>query len=111
VTTPPEPRVLATSYTVSCLPYDDIDSEAFSIKVDYAGHGRWAVRLRGSWCLGADGGWCHEPIPSSREDAWLATHRFDLDTALRLAKEQAPLVKVNGVDVEQALERFARGQS
>lgn len=105
MTTVPEPRVLATSYTVSCLPYDDIDSEAFSIQVDYAGHGRWAVRLRGSRCLAADGRWDWEPIPSERTDEWLAKYRFDLDTAIRLAKEQAPRVTVNGHTVEQVLAR------
>jgi hypothetical protein len=104
----PEPRVLATSYTVSCLPYDDINSDAFNIKVDYAGHGRWAVRLRGSRCLAADGRWDWEPIPSERTDEWLAKYRFDLDTALRLAKEQAPHVTVNRITVQQALERRAK---
>jgi hypothetical protein len=41
--------------------------------------------------------------PSEREDDWLDTHRFDLDTALKLAKEQAPLVTVNGYTVTDAL--------
>lgn len=107
----PEPRVLATSYTVSCLPYDDINSDTFSIKVDYAGHGRWAVRFGGSRCLDASGRWDWEPIPSEREDEWLATHRFDLDTALRLAKEQAPHVTVNGITVQQALAQHQARQA
>lgn len=108
--TVPEPRVQPTGYTVSCLSYDDIDSEAFSIQVDYTGHGRWAVRLRGSRCLAADGQWEWEPIPSEREDDWLTAHRFDLDTALRLAKEQAPHVTVNGITVQQALARHQARQ-
>jgi hypothetical protein len=95
--------VLATSYTVSCLPYDDINSSSFSIKIDYAGHGRWAVRFDGSRCLDANGRWDWESIPSERTDEWFTTHRFELDMALRLAKEQAPLVKVNGRNVEQVL--------
>jgi hypothetical protein len=105
VTAIPEPRVLATSYTVSCLPYDDINSSAFSIQVDYAGHGRWAVRS-GSRCCAADGRWDYEPISSERTDEWLAKYRFDLDTALRLAKEYAPRVTVNGHTVEQVLARY-----
>lgn len=105
-----EPRVLATSYTVSCLPYDGIDAEVFSIQVDYAGHGRWAVRQR-SRCLATDGRWDWEPIPSERTDEWLAKYRFDLDTALRLAKEQAPLVKVNGRTVEQVLAWYETRQA
>lgn len=103
--TTPEPTARVTSFTVSCLPEDGIDSEAFSIQVDYAGHDRWAVRIRGSRCLDINGRWDWEPIPSSREDDWLATHRFDQETALRLAKEQAPAVKVNGITVQQALAR------
>lgn len=105
MTTVPEPRVQPTGYTVSCLPYDDINSEAFSIKVDYAGHGRWAVRS-GSRCCAADGRWDYEPIPSERTDEWLAKYRFDLDTALRLAKEYAPRVTINGHTVEQVLARY-----
>jgi hypothetical protein len=100
--TAPAPTVTITRYEVSCLPQDHIDRDAFAIVVEWRGLGRWAV-LRRSSCLGADGKWEWEPQPSSREDDWLETHRFDLDTALRLAKEQAPLITVNGFTVEQAL--------
>lgn len=41
----------------------------------------------------------------SREDDWLAAHRFDLDTALKLAREAAPHVTVNGRTVADALTR------
>jgi hypothetical protein len=110
--TVPEPRVQPTGYTVSCLPYDDLNSSAFSIKVDYAGHGQWAVRSGTGRCLDAERRWDYEPSPCERTDGWLAKYRHDLDTALRLAKEQAPLVTVNGYTVEQALGRIAtRGQS
>jgi hypothetical protein len=34
--------------------------------------------------------------PHGRSAAWLAAHRFDLDTALRLAQAAAPTVTVNG---------------
>jgi hypothetical protein len=111
MTTVPKPQVHSTGYTVSCLPYDDINAEAFSIQVDYTGHGRWAVRQRGRRCLAADGRWDWEPIPSERTDEWLAKYRFDLDTALRLAKEQAPLIKVNGRTVEQVLAWYEARQA
>lgn len=47
--------------------------------------------------------WDYEMRPSEREDEWLATHRFDEAIALRLAKEAAPHVTVNGRTVADAL--------
>lgn len=98
----PEPTVQATRYTVNCLPEDGIDSHVFEITVEYRGRGLWAIK-RHSQCLAADGSWDYEMRPSEREDEWLATHRFDLDTALKLAKEAAPKVTVNGFTVADAL--------
>jgi hypothetical protein len=100
--TVPTPRVQATRYVVSCFEPDDHEGAAFNLTVEYRGRGLWAV-LRGGFCLGSDGTWSYESIPSEREDEWLATHRFDLDTALNLAKEHAPKVKVNGFTVADAL--------
>lgn len=82
-----EPNVTATQYTVSCLPIDDPDDLTHAITVEYRGDSRWAVTRRGRRCLGADGRWDYESVPSERADEWLATHRFELDTALRLARE------------------------
>jgi hypothetical protein len=98
----PEPIVQATRYTVNCLPEDGIDSHVFEITVEYRGHDRWAVK-RHSQCLAADGTWDYEMRPSERDDDWLDAHRFDLDTALKLAKEAAPKVTVNGFTVADAL--------
>ena len=50
------------------------------------------------------------PSPSGREDDWLATHRFDLDTALNLAKEAAPKLTTNGFTVADAL-RFREARA
>ena len=86
-----EPTVRVTEYTVSMLPEDDINAGAFDITVAYRGHDLWAVS-RSRRCLGRDGTWDWEPIPSERDDEWLAEHRFPEQEALRLAKEQAPLV-------------------
>lgn len=41
---------------------------------------RWAVR-RGSSCLSSQGSWTIEPQPSSRDDAFLALHRFETPEA------------------------------
>lgn len=103
----PEPTVTATSYTVNCLPDDDINGYLYGITVEYAGNDRWAVRWM-SRCLNAGRSWDWEPIPSEREDDWLDGHRFDLDTALKLAKEAAPHITVNGITVADALRRAQR---
>jgi hypothetical protein len=102
--TMPEPTVRPTRYEVNCLPEEDINARLFALTVEYRGRELWAVR-RGTFhdCLGVDGTWDHEPNPSNRDDDWLAAHRFDLDTALRLAKEAAPKVTVNGWTVQRAL--------
>ncbi|MET9953531.1 hypothetical protein ABZ135_18540 [Streptomyces sp. NPDC006339] len=92
-----EPPVLveATRYEVSVLPFDDINRGSFTISVEARGEGRWAVS-RHRQCLDANGNWSWESIPSERTDDWLAQHRFDLDTALSLARKAAPHLVVNG---------------
>ncbi|MEU9578768.1 hypothetical protein [Streptomyces chilikensis] len=100
----PEPTVHATEYQVSCLPDDDINSHLYAITVQYGGDNRYAV-IRHSMCLGADGTWDHGVKEYDRGDDWLTAHRFDLDTALQLAKEQARLITVNGRTVTGALTR------
>ncbi|MEW2402208.1 hypothetical protein [Streptomyces sp. NPDC046862] len=97
-----EPTVQATRYVVSCFEPDDQEGASFNLAVEYRGRGLWAV-VRMSRCLGSNGTWSYESIPSEREDEWLAEHRFDLDTAIKLAKEHAPLVTVNGYTVADAL--------
>lgn len=99
----PEPTVMAVEYTVNCLPEDDYDSFAFEVRVQYRGNGRYAVIRHGHSCLGTDGTWDQGVKEYDRGDAWLDAHRFDLETALRLAKEQAPLVTVNGHTVADAI--------
>lgn len=100
----------ATQYTVSLLPETDINHLTYAITVDYRGHGQWAI-TRGRECLSRDGGWDWEPIPSERDDDWLAEHRFDLGTALRLAKNAAPGVVVNGRTAAEALARSTARQA
>lgn len=86
--TQPEPRVQATRYEVNLLPENADPSGIYAVTVEYRGDDRWAV-LRHSLCLSTSGRWDRERNTSEREDDWLDAHRFDLDTALRLAAEQA----------------------
>jgi len=102
----PEPVVLVTEYTVSCLPEGHQERSDFEITVAYRSPGKWAVS-RWSRCLDAKGRWDYESIPSEREDEWLARHRCDLETALRLARAEAPKVTVNGYTVADALKMGA----
>lgn len=99
---------LATEFTVCAVPEDDINHSVYAITVAYRGRGRWAV-TRHRWCLGADGEWDFEMRPSEREDAWLDAHRFDLDTALRLAHEAAPAVEANGITAADVAARHGKG--
>lgn len=99
-----EPQVRVTRYEVSVLPGDDVNYPLYVLAVEARGAGRWAV-VRHRQCLGVDGEWSWESVPSEREDEWLAAHRFDLDTALRLARESAPGVIVNGMTAARVLER------
>lgn len=126
MTTIPEPIVQPTVYYVNCLPEDDIDSDVFGLTVEYRGGGRWGVFRNPHCCLGVDGDWSWgyewrgesasgEPETDEERadyhagrEAWLQAHRFDEETALRLAKEQAPLVIVNGLTVADALRMQAR---
>jgi hypothetical protein len=101
-----EPTVQVTEYTVSLLP-EGPDASSYEITVAYRGRGLWAV-TRSRMCLGGDGEWDWEPLPSERTEEWLLAHRFDLDTALRLAKRAAPGIVVNGrsaADVAKAVDR------
>lgn len=115
----PPATVQPTRYFVSCLPEGHDERSAWSLTVEYRGGGRWVVFRHALSCLGADGTWSwgyqwrdgtQEPATDDEwteyhagRDAWLAEHRFDLDTALRLAREHAPLITVNGYTVSDVL--------
>lgn len=88
--------VRVTRYEVNLLPESYGEAYHWAISVEYRGKGTWAV-LHFGYCLGSDGEWDYEPSPSNREDDWLETHRFDVETALTLAREHAPKVTVNGL--------------
>jgi hypothetical protein len=93
-----------TEFEVSLLPRDHIDYRLFALKVEYRGDDRWAVVHLG-YCLDADGEWDYEPLPSSRDDDWLATHRFPRAEASRRAVRAAGGVTVNGLTASEIAER------
>ena len=97
-----EVTVTPTTYTVSLLPESNCNHHSYALTVQYRGDDRWAV-LHVGYCLGSDGEWDYESIPSERRDDWLATHRFPFDEAVRLAVKAAPKVDVNGWTAERVL--------
>lgn len=101
--TVPAAQSMPVKYLVSCLPEDHDERGLFTLQVEYRGRDLWAVTNGSGSCLSRQGTWDFEHIPSERTDEWLASHRFDLDTALRLAREAAPLVTVNGFTVSDAI--------
>lgn len=105
--TTPTVRTRVTEYAVCALPEDNINAYAYTIRVSHRGDERWAVTHHG-YCLGTDGEWAWESLPSHRGDEWQASHRFDLENALRLATEQAPLIDINGLTAADVLAAAAR---
>lgn len=89
--------VHARKHVVNLLPDNlGVYAQQFEISVEWrGGDDRWAV-VRHDQYLSADGAWDAAPPVAEREDDWLPAHRFNLDTALRLAKEAAPHVTVKG---------------
>jgi hypothetical protein len=98
----PDPTVRPVKYAVSCVPEGNVNARHFTVWVEDRGRGLWAV-TDGAFCYDANGDAEYEPIPSEREDEWRAKYRFDLDTALALAKRVAPTLTVNGYTVADVL--------
>jgi hypothetical protein len=94
---------------MQAAPGSAMDAGMWLVTVDDRGLGKWAV-IYGSAggrgrVLSTRGEWDFEPIPSSRTDEWLDAHRFDLDTALKHAEQQAPFIKWNGMTAMDVLAR------
>lgn len=102
----PEVHVQPTGYLVSRLPVGHDDRWTFTVQVQHAGGGKFAVR-HGIRHYGTDGTWSYEPSFDEDDDAaeleWLAAHRFDHDEALRLAKQLAPTLTYRGRSVADVL--------
>ncbi|MFD8335530.1 hypothetical protein ACFV42_23150 [Streptomyces solisilvae] len=94
-------------YVVNLIPNSlGFFAQPFEISVEWrGGDARWAV-VRHDQYLSSDGVWDDAPRASEREDGWLDAHRFDLDTAFRLAKEAAPHVTVKGRTAAEVLARL-----
>lgn len=103
----------ATRFEVSALPDDHDARRYFVLHVVHRGRGTWAViqPWEPAACLGVDGEWDWQPRPSERTDEWISAHRFDLDTALRLAEEHAPKLVVNGRTAADVLARDAKREA
>lgn len=80
-----EVRCEPTRYTISAVPEseDPYGGSAWALQVEYAGHGRWAVRHH-SHCFPTSGEWGGEIFPSEHD-------------ALAWARQMAPKVVVNGM--------------
>lgn len=116
--TTPEPTVRVTRYTVCALPEGVPDRDLFAITVEPRSEG-WAVKRGEHRDLGADGEWSwgyrwqggdREPASDAEWDdfhagygAWLTAHRFDEETALKLAREASLTLRMNGWTVAAAL--------
>jgi hypothetical protein len=90
----PDVSVQITRYEVSLLPEGDINRKYFTLFVEHWGKGVWGVH-DGAASYDIDGDRSDGLKPYGRE-GWEALNRFDLDTALAVAKEAAPHVVVNG---------------
>jgi hypothetical protein len=87
-------------YLVCGLPEDDVDSQVWSITVEWRGPGdRWAV-VRHAYNLSRSGKWHYESLPSNRTDRFLKDHRFSYDEAMSRALKAYPKVVINGLRVE-----------
>jgi hypothetical protein len=76
-----------TEYVYSYLPEGHELYFSLSITVESRGDDTWAVCDRMQRVMDAKGRWKHEPLPSSRTDAFKRRYRHDLETAKRLARE------------------------
>jgi hypothetical protein len=91
--------VKAIKYRICGLADDDVDSTIWSLTVEWRGPGdSWAVK-RHAMCLGLDGSWEPEPIPSERDDEYKRTHRFTKQMAMALALHHYPDLVINGMCV------------
>lgn len=54
------------------------------LRVEWRGGDAWCIH-NGSACFNRDGEWEYEPMPSSREDDFIARTRYSLTEAIDLA--------------------------
>lgn len=103
------PQLLAAVRVLSFNDHPE-DDQHFAVTVEHRGEGQWAVCHMG-YCFNAAGQSTYEPQVSNREEEWLAQHRFDLPTAIRLALHVAPLITCNGMTARQCWDRQQAGRA
>jgi len=95
------PPVMAdvTAYTFlppGCDPQSDTaDSYSFAVRAEYRADGAWAV-VHNARSLSTSGKLDFDPGADGRTRQYLATHRFDRDTAVARARELTNTLTVNG---------------
>lgn len=97
-----DPQVIVTSIQVSALPEDHPDARTWSVSVEYRGKDSYAVVHHGQ-NLSQDGQWNYEPSNSSRDDHFIAQHRFSYEEAIDLAKEACKTIVINSMTAADVL--------
>lgn len=106
----PPPKVRVSRFSVSCVPDGHPLAVHFTLLVSERRRDRWAVTRLVSKCLSADGTWDHDLAPSLQPAGWDVLHHFDQATALRLAKEAAATLVVDGRTVADVLAQAVRAR-
>jgi hypothetical protein len=99
---------IVTEYTICPLPEGDIDQTLFLITVNRRPNERWVAACRQRY-PSADGEWDWPPQDGDDLDEWRRQHWHDFDTAVRLAQEALPKMRINGYTVETLLAAKAAG--
>lgn len=93
ITIPDEATLLAhaTEFRFPLYPegHEHWDIAELAVTVEWRGEDKWAVVVRHSWCVDANGERKYESIPSDREDEFKARFRFARDEAIRIACDVA----------------------
>ena len=86
-------KAVVSAYAIDLSPRDSVRIER-AVQID--GPAKWAVRLDGD-CLSRTGEWEWEPMPSGRDDDFLARCRFDTDQEAIDAAARAVAAMVEAV--------------
>ncbi len=111
MTGPDDVYVQVKEWWVSAGPLDHAEGRRFALIV------RWSPALGGTWMVtdgaeppdyvGADGRWSWQSDVDHDVEGWRDAYRFDLDTALAVARAAAPTVTINGGTWAQWQDRWA----